>query len=133
MGCHCGADHESVLSDDSGSGIVEGLVAIGLAFLMMVVLVQAAMLTIARTAADAATSQAARRGALLGTPPADIASDLNEMLLATVPGAVEAESDVAITGGVVTASSEVRWSPPGPDLFDLRITASSTAVTIDAP
>ncbi|NNC74863.1 MAG: hypothetical protein HKN93_05050 [Acidimicrobiia bacterium] len=99
----------------------------------MVVLVQAAMLTIARSAADAATSQAARRVSVLGTSPAEAEDALIEMLLATVPGAVAADTEVAVSSDGVTASARTRWVPPGPDLFDLWITTTSTATAVSPP
>ncbi|MBT8197009.1 MAG: hypothetical protein KJO84_00770 [Acidimicrobiia bacterium] len=105
--------------------------AIGLAFLMVTLLVQTAMLVVARTSAEAATAQAARR-ASFADMDIDIETSLVETLLATVPGAREVSVSIHDEGSV-TVISRVEWTPPGPDFLGLTFTVSASAGRIEAP
>lgn len=118
---------------DEGSATLEGVAALGLAFLLLTIVVQVATAITAQSAARAAVAAAARRAALPGADIDAEAARLGQIIEATVPGA--GEVDVAIQSGSTTvrAIAAFRWVPPGPDLRPFTIRVSADAQIVLAP
>jgi hypothetical protein len=124
MEFHCRpADRFSRL--DQGSVILEEVAAMAATFLLLTVLVQAATALTARSAAGAAVAAAARRASLPGADADKEASDLEAILAAVVPGAADVAAEVVAYPDRTTAAARIEWSPPGPSLFPMTITAQA--------
>lgn len=120
-----------VLRLSEGSTTIEGIVAMGVFFLLIALVVQLGFLVIARTAVSASLEGAARRSAL---PGVDVASQ-NQRLIAEIdavaPGVRVVDTAVERTAEQVTVRATVDWIPPGPDLVPVRFSLARThALTV---
>ena len=76
-----------LLRVDRGSAIVEGLAALGVAFLLLALVVQVTFAATARNAAEAAVAASARRVARVDADVGRERAELARVITATVPGA----------------------------------------------
>lgn len=100
-----------------------------MAFLLLVLVVQAAFVVVARNAAEAAVAASARRAARPGADLVDERASLAAVLASTVPGARDVAVAVGRDADAGRASAEFSWDPPGPDWlpFRMRVTAEVPA------
>jgi len=104
------------------------MAALAVAFLLLVVMAQAAVGIAARHAASAAVAATARRaalpGAIAGHEEARLLADIHR----TVPGAIDVEVTVHIGEQTALAEARFRWHPPGPALVPLSFRVRSRPV-----
>ncbi len=108
--------------------IIESLAAMAVVFLLLVVIVQAAFLVVARGVSQSAVDAAARRAA---RPAADlevVAERLTAELASVVPGAHGVDVRVQAGAGGVDVGAAIDWAPPGPDLVPVVIRVEATAL-----
>jgi len=119
---------ERILRVERGSATIEGLAALAVAFLLLVILAQVAVALAARNAATAAVAATARRAAL---PDAVVVHEEARLLAdirRTVPGATDVEVTVHIGERTALAEAHFRWHPPGPALVPLSFRVRSRPV-----
>jgi len=113
--------------------VVEGITGIVVAFLLLTLIVQVTGAAVARHAAEAAVSAAARRaarpGALVTAEEQHLAADL----AAALPGATGLQVDVALRSRRALATARFRWLPPGPDWLPLTIAVQAAAPRMVPP
>lgn len=116
---------------ERGSALIEGLVALAVAFLLLTLVVQLAFGLVARNAAQHAVADAARRAAhQTGAPTA---ADLEAMLRRAIPGADEIRATIEVEDPSVVATATVGWDPPGPRWVPVSFTVRATAPLVVAP
>lgn len=119
-----------VLRVDRGSAIIEGAVALGIAFILFGVVIQVALLVSARSTAQAAVDAYARRAAVSGTSTPDpLAAEIARVL----PGAHEVEVTLSRSDALVSAALEFSWNPPGPRLVPISIRVEGSAPVVAPP
>jgi len=92
-------------------------------FLLLLVLVQVATAMTARSAADAAVTASARRVVVAESAAASETEALADEISLLIPGAGDIDAEVRVTRRSVVAVTRFSWSPPGPNLADILITA----------
>ncbi len=122
-----------VLRLSDGSAIVEGLVAVGTAFLLLALVVHVGFLLAAREVAAAAAEAAARRAAREGTDLAEAARRFEEELARALPGAEPETVTIVVDGDVVVATATFTWHPPGPRLSPSTLVVRATAARSAPP
>jgi Flp pilus assembly protein TadG len=110
--------------NERGSTTIEGIVAMGVFFLLIALVVQLGFLVIARTAVGASLDAAARRSAAVETDPATQRDRIVREIATIAPGVDVVETKVVRTANLVTVTAVIDWSPPGPDLFPIRLSIS---------
>lgn len=102
----------------------------GITFLLLTVVVQAALGVVAHTTArsivDGGARAVARDG---GLTPGQVAARVE----AAIPGVDGVEAQVTVQGDLAVVSVAFRWSPPGPNWSSIPMQARSTAVRIEPP
>lgn len=119
-----------VLRVDRGSAIIEGAVALGIAFILFGVVVQVALLVAARSTAQAAVDGFARRAAVSATSTSD---DFLEEIGRSLPGAHDVEVTLNRSGAIVRAILEFSWDPPGPRLVPVSVRVVGWAPVVAPP
>lgn len=106
--------------------------ALGLTFLMLVLVVQIGAAVAAREAAAAAAAAAATRAA---RPDADLAAERQRLAAAieAVPGATRVTVRVERRGADAVAGAGFRWTPPGPDWIPLLLRVESRVPVVVPP
>jgi hypothetical protein len=103
------------------------------AFILLTLIVQVAGAAVARHAAEAAVSAAARRasrpGALASAEEERLAADLATAL----PGATGVKVSIEMRPKRALASARFRWLPPGPDWLPLTIVVRGSAPRMVPP
>ncbi len=103
------------------------------AFILLTLIVQVAGAALARHAAEAAVSAAARRaarpGALASVEEERLAADLATAL----PGATRVKVNIEMRPKRALASARFRWLPPGPDWLPLTIVVQGSAPRMVPP
>ena len=116
-----------------GSATLEGLAAMAVLFLLLVVIAQAAFLVVARdttqTAVNAAARRAGRPGANLGAETSRLANELRS----AVPGAIGVAATIERIGDDVVAEVRFAWRAPGPNLIPITMRVGSSAPIIVPP
>ena len=112
---------------ERGSAILEGAVALAVAFLLLTLLVQVGFVVAARNAAEASVAAAARRAARSGADPALEEAALSDMLRSSLPGIEGLSVDVEAGPEAVEASARFLWQPPGPRWMPLVIHVAAAA------
>ncbi len=113
--------------------MIEGAVALAVAFLLLTLIAQAGLAVVARNAAEGAVAAAARRAARPGSDLGSVAAQLRSTLAATVPGVTEPRSDVGRDGAAAWATASFRWSPPGPAWLPIRISVAAETPVLAPP
>ncbi|MGH8934855.1 MAG: hypothetical protein ACRDXD_01060 [Acidimicrobiia bacterium] len=112
---------------ERGSAILEGAVALAVAFLLLTLLIQVGFAVAARNAAEASVAAAARRAARPGAHPALEEAALSELLRSSLPGIEGLSVDVRVSPQTVEASASFLWQPPGPRWIPLAIRVAAVA------
>ncbi|GMQ98202.1 MAG: hypothetical protein BMS9Abin17_0708 [Acidimicrobiia bacterium] len=118
---------------DRGSTTIEGIVAMGVFFLLIALVVQLGFLVIARTAVGASLDAAARRSAALDADPATQRDRIVSEIAAVAPGVDVIETSVVRSANVVTVTAVIDWTPPGPDLLPVRLSISRSHALVVPP
>jgi hypothetical protein len=118
---------------ERGSAVIEGVVAMAIAFLLLTLMVQGGALLAAREAAQSAVAATARRAA---RPGADLVSEcdrLQRLVAATVPGAGGITVSVERLPTAAEATAAFRWTPPGPDWAPVTVSVDARAALVIPP
>jgi len=121
----CGHQH--------GSYTIEGMVAIGVFFLLMLLIVQLGFLVLARNVAATSVDAALRKAVVAELGEGSLQSGLERDVLAVVPGATAVHADVVIEDDVMRAEVRFRWLPPGPDLVPVNVVIERSIVRTVPP
>lgn len=132
LGQRGGSVHR-VLRLENGSYTIEGLAALIAFFVLLVLVVQIAMLAVARTTVEASVDGAARRATFDPDAVAEIESHLRTEIEAAVPGADVVLVAVELTGHEIGVVASIRWRPPGPDLVPITMTVSRSRPVVVPP
>ena len=124
---------DRVLRVERGSAIVEGIAALGIAFLLLALVVQVAFAATARNAAEAAVAASARRAARTAVDIGHERAALAQILAQTVPGARDPEVGLARDETAATATARFRWDPPGPAWLPITIRVAASAPLVTPP
>lgn len=114
---------------ERGSAIVEGLVALMLAFVLLVLIVQAVAFVATRSAVGAAAGAFANHAAVTGAEE----SELVAVLEGGVPGIERADVQVDHSAGVVAVEVQYSWRPPGPAMGAITVRINTSAPVISRP
>jgi hypothetical protein len=112
---------------------LEELAAMAATFLLLLVMVQAAMAMTARSAADAVVASTARRASLPGVELSVEEARLEAAVAAVVPGADDVTAEVRLTRAKAIATASFRWTPPGPVLARLTISVRADVPRVIEP
>lgn len=104
-----------------------------MAFLLLTLITQIGFLIVARHSAHVAVGHASIAAARDGASTAEVASDLRDRLLATVPGILSPEVEVTIADGVARAVTRFQWLPPGPGWALIEVAVDSQAPAVVPP
>ena len=122
-----------LLDRQRGSAIVEGLIGLGVAFLLLVLLVQAGMLLTARNAAQAAVGASARSSSQAGADLHAEEARLISMIEGTVPGSSDIVVAIRIGRSTVDVAATFQWSPPGPRWSTLPMEVRAKSPLVQPP
>jgi hypothetical protein len=118
---------------DSGSAVVEGVVAIAVVFLLFGVLAQAAIGLVAHRVAQSVVDAAARRVALDPTSADSERARLTDEVSELVPGVGSVEVEVGAGRRFATALARFEFIPPGPMLHPIDMEVRSDVPIVVAP
>jgi hypothetical protein len=118
---------------DRGSTTIEGIVAMGVFFLLIALVVQLGFLVIARTAVGGSLDAAARRSAALDADFATQRDRIVSEIAAIAPGVNVIETTVVRSADRVTVTAVIDWTPPGPDLLPVRLSISRSHALVVPP
>jgi len=118
---------------EAGSYTIEGIVAIGVFFLLLTVIVQLGFLVLARNVAATSVDAALRKAVSADLSEAAVEEGLARDVRAIVPGANDVIVDVAIDSTAVVALVRFRWIPPGPDLVPVTMSIERSIVRVVPP
>lgn len=102
-------------------------------FVLLVLVVQIAMLAVARTTVEASVDGAARRATIDPGASLEIEDRLRTEIATAVPGADVFDVVVEQNGDEIAVFASIRWRPPGPDLVPVRMTVSRTRPIVVPP
>ena len=111
---------QRILRLDKGSYTIEGLVAMVVFFILLVLIVQVAFLVASRSMIGAAVDGSTRRL----SHGSGVDGELNRLeseIAAVIPGVHVEEIDIGLTDEMVRVSVRYRWIPPGPDLIQVSM------------
>jgi hypothetical protein len=128
----CGSVQRLLRLND-GSATLEGIVAMGVFFLLIAVIVQLGFLVIARSAVAASMEAAARRAALPDSSVPDEEARLGSEILAVVPGIDVLDTSIERSERNVTVRASFEWTPPGPDLIPIQFTLERSHASVVPP
>ncbi len=118
---------------ERGSYTIEGIVAIGVFFILVMLIVQIGFLILARSAAGTTIEAALRRAAVTDVHLDIIREGLVRDLYAVVPGVQGLSVDVTGDGVVTHAVVQFRWLPPGPDLLPVTVSVERSVLRVVPP
>ena len=124
---------QRVLRLSDGSMTLEGIVAMGVFFLLIAVVVQLGFLVMARSAISASMEATAGRASLPDGDTRAEESRLGTEIHAGVPGIEVIATDVDRSAEEVTVRATFDWTPPGPDLIPVRFTLVRTHSSVVPP
>ena len=119
------------LSD--GSTTLEGIVAMGVFFLLIALVVQLGFLVNARSAVSASMEAAARRAAV---PESDVSAErarLDTEIHSVVPGIRIMDTSIKRSLEDVTVRATFEWTPPGPNLIPIQFTLERSHASVVPP
>lgn len=120
-------------SRQRGSYTIEGMVAIGVFFLLMLLIVQLGFLVLARNVAATSVDAALRRAVAADLGEGSVRLGLERDVLAVVPGASDVRVGIVVEGNVMRAEVDFRWLPPGPDLVPVNVLIERSIVRTVPP
>lgn len=112
---------------------IEGIVAMGVFFILMTLVVQLGFLVIARSAVSASLDASVRRSATPGASMLDQQRRLNEEITAIGPGLEVVASRIVFGRDGVMVGVTVEWRPPGPLLVPVRFTIERNHAKVVPP
>ncbi len=118
---------------DQGSYTIEGIVAIGVFFVLLALIVQIGFLVLARSAAATSVEASLRRAVTADLDIGTVASRIERDVTSVVPGAQEIEVRVTKDSQVVRALVSFRWVPPGPDLVPVTVSIERSVARVVPP
>lgn len=118
---------------DRGSYVIEGIVAIGVFFLLLMLIVQVGFLILARSATATSVEAALRSGAVGLVSVDAVQSGLERDLAALVPGAVDVIVVVTENDETLSAIVRFRWVPPGPDFIPVTVQVERSVARVVPP
>lgn len=113
--------------------MIEGTAGLVVAFLLLTLIVQVAGAAVARHAAEAAVSAAARRAARPGALVEAEEERLIADLATALPGATGVKVNIEMLPKRALATARFRWLPPGPDWLPLTIAVQGSAPRVVPP
>jgi Flp pilus assembly protein TadG len=128
-----GGSVQRLLRLSDGSTTLEGIVAMGVFFLLIAVVVQLGFLVIARSAVSASMEAAARRAAI---PESDVPAErarLGKEIQTVVPGIKIVDTSIKRSFEDVTVRATFEWTPPGPDLIPIQFTLERAHANVVPP
>jgi hypothetical protein len=124
---------QRVLRLEAGSYTIEGIVAIGVFFLLVTLIVQLGFLVLARNVAATSVEAALRRAVSADLSEEIVEDGLARDVRAIVPGANDVLVDVEIDATMVVAQVRFRWIPPGPDFVPMTMSIERSIVRVVPP
>lgn len=124
---------QRILRLDRGSYTIEGIVAIGVFFLLMLIIVQLGFLVLARNAAATSVDAALRKAAAADGSVESLEVGLVRDVSAVVPGATAVSVEASRTDASVRAVLRFQWVPPGPDLVPVTVSIERSVVLVVPP
>lgn len=122
---------QRLLRLEGGSALVEGTVALAIAFLLLALVVHVGLFVTARSTAESAAGSMARRAA---RPGATIdAAQLVDLIESSVIGASSVSATITSDDSRATAVATFRWDPPGPSFGPIEMTVSATEPLVVPP
>jgi hypothetical protein len=128
-----GGSVQRILQLARGSYTIEGIVAIGVFFMLVLLIVQIGFLVLARNVAATSVDAALRKAVVTQMSAEMLQEGLERDVLAVVPGASDVRVEVTGEADVVSALVRFRWLPPGPDLVPLTVTIERDIVRVVPP
>ena len=122
-----------VRNEQRGSTTIEGIVAMGVFFLLIALVVQLGFLVIARSAVGASLDASVRR---LSEAEADTTVERDRLVYeigAVAPGMTVLSVDLARSSAAITITAVVEWIPPGPDLLPVRLAITRSHALVVPP
>lgn len=107
--------------------------AIGVFFLLMLLIVQLGFLVLARNVAATSVDAALRRAVAADLGEGSVRLGLERDVLAVVPGASDVRVGIVVEGNVMRAEVNFRWLPPGPDLVPVNVLIERSIVRTVPP
>lgn len=124
---------QRLLRLEDASYTLEGLVATGVFFILLALIVQVGFLILARSAAATSLEASLRRGVVLEVDSEILAERIARDVVAVVPGASDVLVRVVRSESEIEAIVEFRWIPPGPDLVPVTVTVTRRVVSVIPP
>jgi len=118
---------------DWGSYTIEGIVAIGVFFVLLALIVQIGFLVLARSVAATSAEAGLRKGVIADLDIETVRLGLVRDLSAVIPGAQDISVVVTDEAAVLRAVVSFRWVPPGPDFVPVTVLIERTAVRVVPP
>lgn len=118
---------------DQGSYTIEGIVAIGVFFVLLALIVQIGFLVLARSAAATSVEASLRRAVTVDLDMGTAASRIERDVTSVVPGAQEIDVQVTHDSQALRAVVSFRWVPPGPDLVPVTVTIERSVARVVPP
>ena len=100
---------------------IEGIAAMAVFFMALLVIVQVGFLMTSRSIVAASVDAAARRASYMGADVSGEAERLRTEVTTAVPGAEVDAVEIDRSASQAHVALEYRWRPPGPDLLPLTI------------
>ena len=122
-----------LLRVEHGSYTIEGIVAIGIFFLLLTLIVQLGFLVVARNVAATSVEAALRKAVSADLGEGMVEEGIERDVRAIVPGATDVLADVVIDSTAVVALVRFRWTPPGPDLVPVTMSIERSIVRVVPP
>lgn len=120
-------------ASEAGSYTIEGIVAIGVFFLLLMLIVQLGFLVLARNIAATSVDAALRKAVSADLGEETVRDGLERDVRAVVPGAADVSVDVSREPTAIHAVVQFRWIPPGPDFMPVTISINRTVVRVVPP
>lgn len=118
---------------EHGSQTIEGMVAMGVFFLLLLLIVQVGFLLLARSMVESSVDAAARRASWSGSNVSTEVSRLASEIDAAVPGVELTSIDIVQDPTSVSVHVVYRWAPPGPDLLPATFVVERTRLASVPP
>lgn len=120
-------------SPDDGSYTIEGIVAIGVFYVLLALIVQIGFLVLARGAAATSVEASLRSAVVADLDIGTLAYRIERDVTSVVPGAQEIEVEVTHGAEAVRAVVRFRWVPPGPDLVPVTVSIERSVARVVPP
>lgn len=118
---------------ERASYTLEGLVATGVFFVLLALVVQVGFLILARSAAATSLEASLRRAVVLELDDETLIERIERDVAAVVPGVSNLVVEVQSSDAVVVASVSFRWVPPGPDFAPVTVVIERSAARVVPP